>query len=193
MDADAIVIGGGAAGLAAARHLAERSLRVILLEARERFGGRVWSRPAPRTATPAELGAEFIHGRARETMALLREAGTSTIPHGPATVRLSPRAQHLRRGAVAARRRDRRALLAALRGRRGNAAHRGAGARIRRGIRRGRSRDRERACHRGRVEVRRRFEQRSAARRLRTDVRTPGSARAPPPACSSAARASCER
>ncbi len=80
MDADAIVIGGGAAGLAAARHLAERSLRVILLEARERFGGRVWSRPGARAATPAELGAEFIHGRARETMALLREAGTSTIP-----------------------------------------------------------------------------------------------------------------
>jgi monoamine oxidase len=80
MDADAIVIGGGAAGLAAARHLAERSFRVILLEARERFGGRVWSRPAPRAATPAELGAEFIHGRARETMALLRESGTSTIP-----------------------------------------------------------------------------------------------------------------
>ncbi|HEY6326853.1 MAG TPA: FAD-dependent oxidoreductase, partial [Candidatus Cybelea sp.] len=80
MDADAIVIGGGAAGLAAARHLAERSLRVILLEARERFGGRVWSRPAPRATTPAELGAEFIHGRAHETLALLREAGTSTIP-----------------------------------------------------------------------------------------------------------------
>ncbi len=80
MDADAIVIGGGAAGLAAARHLAERSLRVILLEARERFGGRVWSRPAARATTPAELGAEFIHGRARETMTLLHEGGTSTIP-----------------------------------------------------------------------------------------------------------------
>ncbi len=80
MDADAVVIGGGAAGLAAARRLAERSFRVILVEARGRFGGRAWSRPAPRAATPAELGAEFIHGRARETMALLREAGMSTIP-----------------------------------------------------------------------------------------------------------------
>jgi monoamine oxidase len=80
MDADAIVIGGGAAGLAATRRLAERSFRVVLLEARPRFGGRAWSRPAPRAATPAELGAEFIHGRAPETMALLREAGMSTIP-----------------------------------------------------------------------------------------------------------------
>ncbi|MBV8345351.1 MAG: FAD-dependent oxidoreductase [Candidatus Eremiobacteraeota bacterium] len=80
MDADAIVIGGGAAGLAATRRLAERSFRVVLLEARDRFGGRAWSRPAPRATTPAELGAEFIHGRAPETAALLREAGMSTIP-----------------------------------------------------------------------------------------------------------------
>lgn len=79
MDADAIVIGGGAAGLAAARSLAAGSASVILLEARDRLGGRVWSCPTPRAATPAELGAEFIHGRAEETMALLREAGTAAI------------------------------------------------------------------------------------------------------------------
>lgn len=85
MDADAIVIGGGAAGLSAARSLARRSLRVIVLEARERVGGRVWSRPVPRTATPAELGAEFIHGRAPRTMALLREAGMTAIPTGGST------------------------------------------------------------------------------------------------------------
>jgi monoamine oxidase len=82
MDADAIVIGAGAAGLAASRRLAEKSLRVILLEARDRVGGRAWSRPAARTATPAELGAEFIHGRASQTMALLRDAGMSAIPTG---------------------------------------------------------------------------------------------------------------
>ena len=40
MDADVIVVGGGAAGLAAARSLAGRSLRVIVLEARDRVGGR---------------------------------------------------------------------------------------------------------------------------------------------------------
>ena len=50
MDADAVVIGAGAAGLTAARSLAENSLRVIVLEARNRTGGRVWvapRRPAP--------------------------------------------------------------------------------------------------------------------------------------------------
>jgi len=82
MDADAIVIGAGAAGLAAARELAGRSLRVILLEARDRTGGRVWSVPTSRAATPAELGAEFIHGQAAETMALLREAGSAAIETG---------------------------------------------------------------------------------------------------------------
>jgi monoamine oxidase len=79
MDADAIVIGAGAAGLAAARWLAGRSLRVIVLEARDRVGGRVWSHSSERAAVPAELGAEFIHGRAEETMALLRDAGTAAI------------------------------------------------------------------------------------------------------------------
>jgi monoamine oxidase len=79
VDADAIVIGAGAAGLAAARSLAERSLRVMLLEARERTGGRVAQAPAARAAVAAELGAEFIHGPAAETMALLREAANAAL------------------------------------------------------------------------------------------------------------------
>jgi monoamine oxidase len=79
MDADVIVIGAGAAGLAAARSLAERSFKVMLLEARDRIGGRVrWDPTAPTTAA-VELGAEFIHGRAEETMVLLREAGIAAV------------------------------------------------------------------------------------------------------------------
>jgi monoamine oxidase len=79
METDVVVIGAGAAGLAAARKLAERSVRVVLLEARDRVGGRVWSQVVTRPATPAELGAEFIHGEAAETMALLREIGTTAV------------------------------------------------------------------------------------------------------------------
>jgi monoamine oxidase len=82
VDADAIVVGAGAAGLAAARSLAGRSVRVVLLEARDRIGGRVWSRPVPRTAMPVELGAEFIHGRGELTMRLLRDAGMAAIDTG---------------------------------------------------------------------------------------------------------------
>lgn len=79
MHADVIVIGAGAAGLAAARSLAQRSLKVTLLEARERIGGRVrWDPSGPSAASP-ELGAEFIHGPAEETRALLRESGTAAV------------------------------------------------------------------------------------------------------------------
>jgi monoamine oxidase len=78
VDVDFVVIGAGAAGLAAARRLAGRSLQVILLEARDRIGGRVWSRNIAPTRAPAELGAEFIHGSAKQTMALLREAGIAS-------------------------------------------------------------------------------------------------------------------
>jgi monoamine oxidase len=82
LNADVIVIGAGAAGLSAARSLADKSLQVIVLEARDRTGGRVWSKPSVRKAVAEELGAEFIHGRAAETMALLRDAGTAAIDTG---------------------------------------------------------------------------------------------------------------
>jgi len=79
VDADAIVIGAGAAGLAAARSLAGRAVRVVVLDGRDRVGGRVWSRPVARTAAPAELGAEFIHGRGELTLRLLREVGVGAV------------------------------------------------------------------------------------------------------------------
>gem|GEM_PF-5634931 len=78
-DATVIVIGAGAAGLAAARTAAAQSVSVLVVEARDRIGGRVWTRPIAGSATPAELGAEFIHGRAKRTMMLLGDAGTAPI------------------------------------------------------------------------------------------------------------------
>jgi monoamine oxidase len=79
MDSDVIVIGAGAAGLAAARRLAERSLRVIVLEARDRIGGRVLTQLAGPSDMPVELGAEFIHGPAPETRAIFRDAGVEIV------------------------------------------------------------------------------------------------------------------
>src|SRR5258708_2611360 len=59
---DVIVIGAGAAGLTAAAELAESDLRVTVLEARERVGGRIFTLRQPSLPTTIELGAEFIHG-----------------------------------------------------------------------------------------------------------------------------------
>jgi monoamine oxidase len=71
--ADVIVIGAGVAGLTAARRLAEAGLHVLILEARERIGGRVWTIQA-QNGVPVELGAEFIHGRPHEIFDVVRSA-----------------------------------------------------------------------------------------------------------------------
>lgn len=72
---DVLVVGAGVAGLAAGRVLAEAGKRVFLLEARNRVGGRIWSIPVPGSELPAELGAEFVHGRPPELLSLIQEAG----------------------------------------------------------------------------------------------------------------------
>jgi monoamine oxidase len=57
---DAIVVGGGIAGLIAARDLAAAGRRVRLLEARERFGGRVWAAPFEGLDRRVELGGAWF-------------------------------------------------------------------------------------------------------------------------------------
>jgi monoamine oxidase len=74
-----IVIGAGAAGLAAARALAEAGHAPLVLEAGRGVGGRVRTLRDPRFPVPVELGAEFIHGRPDATFGLLREAGPLAI------------------------------------------------------------------------------------------------------------------
>ena len=76
---DVIIIGAGAAGLAAADELSRKGARVLILEARERIGGRCWTRRVPGLPIPVELGAEFIHGEAKVTHALLRRAGLTAV------------------------------------------------------------------------------------------------------------------
>jgi monoamine oxidase len=76
---DVIVIGAGAAGLVAAAELVKAGRSVLLLEARDRIGGRIWTRREPGLAAPIELGAEFIHGPAPSTRALLAQSGTRII------------------------------------------------------------------------------------------------------------------
>src|ERR1044071_9139017 len=72
---DAIVIGGGAAGLAATRDLSAAGLDVLLLEGRNRLGGRVHTLHEPNLALPIELGPEFVHGEVEEVFRLVRGSG----------------------------------------------------------------------------------------------------------------------
>jgi monoamine oxidase len=74
-ETDVVVVGAGAAGLAAARALHDAHLRVTVLEARPRIGGRIYTRHEQGLALPVELGAEFVHGRVRETLQIADEAG----------------------------------------------------------------------------------------------------------------------
>ncbi|HWI17480.1 MAG TPA: NAD(P)/FAD-dependent oxidoreductase [Vicinamibacterales bacterium] len=81
-----VVIGGGLAGLVAARDLAKRGADVHVLEARKRLGGRVWTITDKEFSdTPLEMGGEFIDGEHAEIRALcheLRLTLTPVLKHG---------------------------------------------------------------------------------------------------------------
>ena len=71
-----LVVGAGMAGLTAARLLAEAGRQVLVLEARDRVGGRI--RTLRDRGEVLELGAEFIHGHPPELWELIHEAGLET-------------------------------------------------------------------------------------------------------------------
>ena len=72
---DVAVVGAGVAGLAAARELRRKGRGVVVLEARDRIGGRVLTLYDARLPVAVELGAEFVHGEAPLTHGLLADAG----------------------------------------------------------------------------------------------------------------------
>lgn len=80
MSADVIIVGAGAAGLMAARELAKVGKKVFVLEARDRIGGRILPLAETDFGYPAQGGAEWVHGEAPITKALMKEAGLTLIP-----------------------------------------------------------------------------------------------------------------
>lgn len=82
-----VVIGGGIAGLAAAHRLLGAGLRVTLLEATERLGGKLMTGEI--AGTQVDLGAESMLARRPEAVALARDVGLGDRLRPPATAAAS--------------------------------------------------------------------------------------------------------
>ena len=86
----AMVVGAGLAGLVAADELARGGWRVEVLEARDRVGGRTWSRTLANGAG-IEMGAEFILPGNTAVAALAEELGLGLTDKGMRYGRRQPR------------------------------------------------------------------------------------------------------
>lgn len=85
--ADIVVIGAGAAGIAAARWLQRQGRRVALLEARPRVGGRAWT-DTTRLGFPVDFGAAWLHSAdVNPWTNVARECGFGLIERSPLWLR----------------------------------------------------------------------------------------------------------
>ena len=71
VDRDVVVVGAGAAGLAAARHLIGHGATVAVVEARDRVGGRAWT--VRLEGAPADLGCAWLHSADRNPWVAIAE------------------------------------------------------------------------------------------------------------------------
>jgi monoamine oxidase len=74
---DVAIVGGGAAGIAAARRLVERQRSVLLIDALPRLGGR--ARTVELAGLPVDLGCGWLHSARRNPFAALSEARGETL------------------------------------------------------------------------------------------------------------------
>src|SRR5947209_1001922 len=79
--ADVVVVGAGLAGLTAARQIHKSGRSVIVLEARNRVGGRCFSRSlGPGASDVANMGATFVGPTQSRILALMGELGIAKFP-----------------------------------------------------------------------------------------------------------------
>ena len=73
-ETEVVVVGGGAAGIGAARKLTDAGVPCLLLEARDRLGGRAWTHDAG--GYPLDLGCGWLHSADRNPLTkIAREQG----------------------------------------------------------------------------------------------------------------------
>ncbi len=79
IERDFCVVGAGFAGLTAALRLKQQGYSVVVVEARDRIGGRVWTKYLP-DGTPIDLGGTFLGPTQVRIYALLEEMGVEITP-----------------------------------------------------------------------------------------------------------------
>ena len=83
MQADVLIVGAGAAGAAAGRELVRRGLHPLVLEARDRVGGRAWT-DASAFGFPVDMGCSWLHSaNVNPWMTYAREHGFTVRERSP--------------------------------------------------------------------------------------------------------------
>jgi monoamine oxidase len=81
-DYEVVVVGGGAAGVAAARRLHKAGVKCLIIEARPRLGGRAWTIAGP-SGSALDLGCGWLHSADRNPWAVVAQEQNRTIDKTP--------------------------------------------------------------------------------------------------------------
>ena len=81
-DVEVAIVGGGAAGIAAARALRDAGIDALILEARDRLGGRAWT-VTSKAGLPLDLGCGWLHSADRNPWRQIAVAGGFTVDQTP--------------------------------------------------------------------------------------------------------------